>query len=144
VSSSQSYEYPIAPRSKRMAAFVIDDIVVSIFLVIIFYDQLSALKDPMALSLFLQNNLMLFMLLKLLYQTFFVWYNGMTPGKMLVKIRVIEMEGGYIPSLGTAFLRALLRMVSEMLFYVGYLMAYFNPLVQTLHDKLAKTVVVDA
>jgi len=144
VSSSQSYEYPIAPRSKRMAAFVIDDIVVSIFLVIIFYDQLSALKDPMALSLFLQNNLMLFMLLKLLYQTFFVWYNGMTPGKMLVKIRVIEMEGGYIPSLGTAFLRALLRMVSETLFYVGYLMAYFNPLVQTLHDKLAKTVVVDA
>lgn len=144
MSSSQSYEYPIAPRSKRMAAFVIDDIVVSIFLVIIFYDQLSALKDPMALSLFLQNNLMLFMLLKLLYQTFFVWYNGMTPGKMLVKIRVIEMEGGYIPSLGTAFLRALLRMVSEMLFYVGYLMAYFNPLVQTLHDKLAKTVVVDA
>ncbi len=127
-----------------MAAFVIDDIVVSIFLLIIFYDQLMGLKDPIALSLFLQNNLIVFMLLKVLYQTFFVWYNGMTPGKMLVKIRVVEMDGGYIPSFGTALLRALVRVVSESFFYLGYLLAYFNPLMQTLHDKLAKTVVVNA
>ena len=144
MSSSQPQEHQIASRSKRMAAFVIDDIVISVFFVIIFYDQLTTLKDPMALSLFLQNNLIVFLLLKVLYQTFFVWYNGMTPGKMLVKIRVVEMDGGYIPSFGTALLRALLRVVSESFFYLGYLMAYFNPLVQTLHDKLAKTVVVNA
>jgi len=145
MSSSQvEQEYQIASRGKRMAAFVIDDIVVSIFLLIIFYDQLMGLKDPIALSLFLQNNLIVFMLLKVLYQTFFVWYNGMTPGKMLVKIRVVEMDGGYIPSFGTALLRALVRVVSESFFYLGYLLAYFNPLMQTLHDKLAKTVVVNA
>ncbi len=137
-------EYQIANTRRRMGAFVIDDIMISIFLMIIFYDQLVSLKDPMALSLFLQDNLLAFMLLKTLYQTFFVWNNGMTPGKMIMKIRVVEIDGGYIPSLGTAFLRASLRIVSESLFYLGYIMAYFNPLVQTLHDKFAKTVVVNA
>ncbi len=137
-------EYQIASRRKRMGAFVIDDIVISFFLVIIFYNQLVALKDPMALSLFLQDNLIVFMLLKTLYQTFFVWYNGMTLGKMFMKIRVVEIDGGYLPSLGTAFLRAFLRIVSESFFYLGYMLAYFNPLMQTLHDKLSKTVVVNA
>ena len=67
----------------------------------------------------------------------------MTVGKMLLKIRVVEIESATTPSLSVAFIRAMLRVVSETIFYIGYLMAYFNPLAQTLHDKIAKTVVVD-
>jgi len=137
-------EFQIASTKKRLGAFVIDDIVISVFLLIIFYPQLAGIKDPMALSLFLENNFLTFIVLKILYQTFFVWQGGRTPGKMLMKIRVVEMDGGYIPSFGTAFLRASVRIISESFFYLGYVLAYFNPLVQTLHDKLAKTVVVDA
>jgi uncharacterized RDD family membrane protein YckC len=140
----QPLEFHIASTKKRLGAFVIDDIIVSIFLLVIFYSQLVELKDPMAISLFLQRNFLVFVMLKIIYQTFFVWQGGMTPGKILMKIRVVEYDGGYIPSLWTALLRAFLRIVSESLFYIGYLFAYFNPLVQTLHDKFAQTVVVDA
>jgi len=137
-------ELHIASTKKRLGAFVIDDIVISVFLLIIFFDQLISITDPMALSIFLEKNFMLFLLLKVLYQSFFVWQGGMTPGKMVMKIRVVELDTGYTPRFSKALLRALVRVLSESIFYLGYLMAYFNPLVQTLHDKLSQTVVVDA
>ena len=136
-------DYQIATTGKRLSAFFIDDIVVSIFLLVIFYNQLSSFKDPATLILFLESNFLTFLFLRVIYHTFFVWQNGMTVGKMMMKIKVVEMDTGYTPSFGVAFLRAGFRVVSETVFYLGYIMAYFNPMVQTLHDKLAKTVVVD-
>ncbi|HIP41873.1 MAG TPA: RDD family protein [Campylobacterales bacterium] len=135
--------YQIATTRKRLSAFFIDDIVVSVFLLVIFYNELSAFKDPTNLILFLESNFLTFVFLRVIYHTFFVWQNGMTIGKMMMKIRVIEMDTGYTPTFGVAFLRAGFRVVSESIFYLGYIMAYFNPMVQTLHDKLSKTVVVD-
>jgi len=40
-------------------------------------------------------------------------------------------------------LRASLRIVSEEIFYVGFIFAFFSPMAQTLHDKLSKCVVVN-
>ena len=136
-------EYQVATTRKRAIAFFIDDIIVSIFLIIIFFNQLSAIKDPTQLALFLEDNLLAFMLLRLIYQTFFVWQNGMTPGKMIVKIKVVDIDTAIPPSFLMALLRSGFRVVSESIFYIGYFMAYFNPLVQTLHDKMARTIVVD-
>ena len=136
-------EFQIATKNRRLSAFFIDDIVISLFLIVIFFDQLANIKEPIALSLFLQKNFFSFVLLRVLYHTFFVWQNGMTLGKMFLKIRVVEIESATTPSLSVAFIRAMLRVVSETIFYIGYLMAYFSPLAQTLHDKIAKTVVVD-
>jgi uncharacterized RDD family membrane protein YckC len=136
-------EYQIATTRKRAIAFFIDDIIVSIFLIVIFFNQLSAIKDPTQLALFLQDNLLAFMLLRLVYQTFFVWQNGMTPGKMFLKIKVVDIDTSIPPSFVMALLRSGFRIMSESLFYIGYLMAYFNPLVQTLHDKMARTIVVN-
>jgi uncharacterized RDD family membrane protein YckC len=136
-------EFQIATKNRRLSAFFIDDIVISLFLIVIFFDQLANIKEPIELSIFLQKNFFSFVLLRVLYHTFFIWQNGMTLGKMFLKIRVVEIESATTPSLSVAFIRAMLRVVSETIFYIGYLMAYFNPLAQTLHDKIAKTVVVD-
>jgi uncharacterized RDD family membrane protein YckC len=148
---SKISNYHIASLSKRATAYFIDDLIVSIFLFIIFYDQLMGIyqniqnnSDVMSLALFLQENTLIFILLRIVYQTFFVWQNGMTPGKMIMKIKVIEIDSGKIPSFWIALLRASIRIVSESIFYIGYVVAFFNPLVQTLHDKLARTIVVDA
>ena len=142
--------YQISSIKKRTMAYFIDDIVVSLLLFIIFYDQLLSIysqlqgsMDFMPMVHFLEQNTIVFILLRIIYQTFFVWQNGMTVGKMAVKIKVIEMNTGETPSFQIAFLRASLRIVSDSIFYLGYIFAYFNPLVQTLHDKLAKTIVVD-
>ncbi len=147
---SNSNAYQVASIGKRTIAYFIDDIVVSLFLFIIFYEQLLSIYTQMQGSMdfmpmvhFLEQNSIVFILLRIIYQTFFVWQNGMTVGKMAVKIKVIEMNTGETPSFQIAFLRASLRIVSDSIFYLGYIFAYFNPLVQTLHDKLAKTIVVD-
>jgi len=142
--------YQISSIKKRTMAYFIDDIVVSLLLFIIFYDQLLSIYsqlqgsiDFMPMVNFLEDNTIVFILLRIVYQAFFVWQNGMTLGKMIVKIKVVEIDSGEKPSLQVALLRATLRIVSDSIFYLGYILAYFNPLAQTLHDKLAKTIVVD-
>ena len=144
-------KYKISSIGRRATAYFIDDIIVSLFLFIIFYDQLLNIYlslqqnsiDLTPMATFLEKNTIVFLLLRVIYQTFFIWQSGMTPGKRLMKIKVIELETTNIPSFQVAFLRATLRIISDSIFYLGYIFAYFNPLVQTLHDKLAKTIVVD-
>jgi len=149
---SESLSLPIASSQKRITAFVIDDIVITLFFIIIFYDQFSAVfsnitvVDEAALesiNAFIAQNLLVVLSIKLIYHTVFVWQNGMTLGKYLMKIKVIDLETGNTPNFQKAFLRASVRIPSEILFYVGFLMAFFVPLKQTLHDKVSNCVVVN-
>jgi uncharacterized RDD family membrane protein YckC len=92
----------------------------------------------------LTENFLVIVTIKILYHTLFVWQNGMTLGKYLMKIKVVVRQTGEIPPLHIALARASLRIVSETFFYLGFAMAFFNPMVQTLHDKLTGCVVIDA
>ncbi|GIU00785.1 hypothetical protein TSL6_12910 [Sulfurovum sp. TSL6] len=149
---SDSLSLPIASIQKRITSFVIDDIVITLFFIIIFYDQFSAVfsnitvVDEAALesiNTFIAQNLLVVLSIKLIYHTVLVWQNGMTLGKYLMKIKVIDLETGNTPDFQKAFLRASVRIPSEVLFYLGFLMAFFVPLRQTLHDKLSNCVVVN-
>jgi uncharacterized RDD family membrane protein YckC len=149
-SNSDIKKYHIASRGDRLKAYLIDDTIVSLFLFAIFYNQFMQIfetykdtKDLLPLALFLEQNSLTFILLRVVYQTFFVWQYGATPGKMMTHIKIIELDRLSKPSFKTALLRAIFRVFSDMIFYIGYLVAFFNPLNQTLHDKLAKTIVVD-
>jgi uncharacterized RDD family membrane protein YckC len=155
---AESISLPIATSQKRIAAFVIDDIMVALFLFVIFYDQLMVIASHLPSVLtpesieafkhemrqFSVNNLLLIVTLKVLYHTVPVWQNGTTLGKYIMKIRVIDFKTESNPSLIQAFLRALLRIGSEVFFYLGFLMAFMMPFKQTFHDKLSNCVVVDA
>lgn len=148
----------IASTRKRALAFIIDDMVMIFLLVVIFYDQLVAISSqlpqvltPQALEVFQQDlntfladNLLLILSLKVLYHSVLVWQNGMTLGKYVMKIKVLNMNSATYPSFAQAVLRAMLRIASEVFFYLGFLLAYFTPLRQTFHDKLSSCVVVDA
>lgn len=139
--------YPIASMSKRAWAFFIDDLVISLLFFIIFFEQIMSLADGAEvekLAQFLNDNFLILIILKIIYQTLFIWQTGATAGKMTMKIKVIEINSSQIPSFRVAFLRAVGRIISESVFYVGYILAYFNPLTQTLHDKMAKSIVVNA
>ena len=149
---SGSLSLPIASSQKRITSFIIDDIVITLFFIIIFYDQFSTVfsnitvVDEAALesiNAFISQNLLVVLAIKLIYHTVLVWQNGMTLGKYLMKIKVIDLETGNTPSFQKAFLRASVRIPSEVLFYLGFLMAFFVPLRQTLHDKLSNCVVVN-
>lgn len=144
---------PIASTSKRITSFVIDDLVVTLFFMIIFSGQISALfssvteineEAMLLMNTFVADNILIIFAIKILYHTVLVWQNGMTLGKYIMKIRVVDLESGYTPNLMQAFLRASVRIVSETFFYLGFIMAFFSPLRQTLHDKISKCVVIYA
>ncbi len=155
---AESTSLPIASIQKRISAFVIDDIMVALFFLIIFYDQLLAIASHTSgmmsaeeitliqaqLRQFSVDNLLIMLSIKVLYHAIPVWQNGMTLGKYIMKIRVVDLKTGDRPSFVQAFLRALLRIGSEIFFYLGFMMAFMMPLNQTFHDKFSNCVVIDA
>ncbi|TET87931.1 MAG: RDD family protein [Sulfurovum sp.] len=155
---AESISLPITNVQKRISAFVIDDLMIALFFLIIFYDQLLVIASHTSgmmsaeeitliqaeLRQFSVDNLLVMLSIKILYHTVPVWQNGTTLGKYIMKIRVIDLKTGTRPSLVQAFLRALLRIGSEIFFYLGFIMAFMMPLRQTFHDKLSNCVVVDA
>lgn len=67
-----------------------------------------------------------------------------TPGKMLIKARIVDAATGGKPSPGQLILRYIGYLISSMPICLGFLWAAFDPKKQGWHDKLAKTVVVYA
>ena len=134
----------LAPLSKRIFSFVVDDMVVSLLFVVIFYEQIAALGSPEALQIFLQRNLWVLLVLKVVYHTFFTAYNGMTFGKYLARIRAVSIEDGTLLNYPRALLRSVVRILDEMFFYLGFLPAFLTPMRQTIHDRLSGCVVVHA
>jgi uncharacterized RDD family membrane protein YckC len=63
---------------------------------------------------------------------------------MAMKIKIVDQEYFDIPSWGASTIRAVMRVVSEILFYFGFVVALFSPLKLTWHDRFARTLVVDA
>ncbi len=76
------------------------------------------------------------------YSVFFTGYCGQTPGKMVVRIKVIRTSGAEI-SYGRAFLREVPgKFLSGLILGIGYLMVAFDDRKQGLHDRIADTYVV--
>jgi len=67
-------------------------------------------------------------------------YQG-TVGKLVMGIKVTDMNGERI-SFGKGVLRAIGRVISGMILFIGYLMAAFTERKQALHDMLAGTLVL--
>jgi len=134
----------LATINRRAVAFMLDDFIVSLLFIIIFYEQISSFADVQSAILFIQTNVIYLLLLKVIYHTFFIGYNGKTPAKALLKIKVVDEESLELIDYGRAFIRAILRAVGEMFFYITFLPAFFSEKRQTLHDKIAKSIVINA
>jgi len=67
---------------------------------------------------------------------------GATLGKMLLRLRVVKIDGSPI-SWSQSFIRNLLRIIDGLFYYlVGAILVWNSPLRQRLGDRAAKTVVV--
>ena len=69
------------------------------------------------------------------------YWNGQTIGKKAMGIRVVS-SGGAPVSVGMAFVRSVMKLVSGMALLLGYLWMLWDPNKQTWHDKVAQTYVV--
>ena len=80
---------------------------------------------------------------------YLVWFltllrNGLTPGKKLLGLQVVQHQSGNTPGFATMFLREIVgRFLSGLFLGLGYFWALFDKNGQAWHDKLAGTVVLD-
>ncbi|NWF68029.1 MAG: RDD family protein [Chloroflexi bacterium] len=83
-------------------------------------------------------------LLSVAYNGFF-WtrYNGQTPGKMLLRIRVVKKDGGSL-TWADAIIRVAGYFINTAVFLIGWIWAFIDADRQGWHDKLAGTYVVQA
>jgi len=134
----------LASIAKRATAFVIDELLLSLLVIIALWDQFENAKDMQELIYVTNSFVLEYMFLKIIYQAFFVMQYGASIGKLMMKIKVIEIRTLTSPNVLSSLNRAIFRILSEMFFYLGFLWGMMQTERQTWHDKTAKTLVVNA
>ena len=123
---------PYASIGKRFVALFIDGLIIGVAAGILSW-VLPAFLESLA-----------GLLLGIGYETWMLTNrNGQTIGKQVMNLRVVTEDGGAVTQ-NVALTRACMRIVSGMALFIGYLWAFFDDRRQTWHDKVAKTLVVDA
>lgn len=122
---------PRANFGQRLGALLVDAIILAIPQLILF-----AILDPVVAYL-------IALVLGIAYFAYFEGSaSGQTPGKKVLKIRVIDFNAGGPIGMGRALIRYVARIVSSLPCLLGYLWMLWDREKQTWHDKLASTVVV--
>jgi len=78
----------------------------------------------------------------LYFSVFVAWFNGQTIGKMLLRIRVVKIDGREI-SLWESFGRYGGYSAGLATGLTGFLQVLWDPNRQAIHDKISETVVID-
>lgn len=136
-------EFTLASIQKRSMAFFIDEMLLSLLLMLSLWDSFANATNIEEIIALTNSFVLEYMAVKIIYQTFFVMQYGATLGKLAMKIKVIEIRTLENPTLVSSFNRAVFRIISEMIFYLGFLWGMFDPTRQTWHDKTARTLVVN-
>jgi len=137
-------ELQLASITKRATAFFLDELLLSLLLVVALWDAFASVENTLELVALSQQFTLEYITLKIVYQTFFVMMYGATLGKMMMRIRIVELPDLEKPSFISSLNRAIIRIVSEMLFYLGFLWGMMDPLRRTWHDLSAKTLVIES
>jgi len=144
---SRQFRSPIA--IDRLAAFAIDGFCFSFFAFLF----LAPLKRNLMIARVLEREedfifgytlaLVLLFALALLYQTIFLVWKGATPGKLILKLRVVNVWGDQESlSLTTAFVRSLGWCLSALFLFLPHFEIYTNGRRRPFYDRLADTEVV--
>lgn len=124
-------------------AFFIDEMLLSFLLIVALWESFASASNTEEIINITNSFVLEYMALKIVYQAFFVLQYGASIGKIIMKIRVIEIKTLQSPNVVVSLNRAIFRVISEMLFYLGFLWGMMDPSRQTWHDKTAKTLVIN-
>lgn len=129
---------------QRAAAFGIDELLLSVIMIVILWDAIAQAHTIEAMIAVTNSFLLEYMAIKIIYHTFFTMQYGASIGKIVMKIRIIEISTLSNPSFLSAFNRSVFRVVSELLFYLGFVWAMLDPYRRSWHDRTARTLVINA
>ena len=134
----------LASMKKRALAFFIDEMILAFLFLIIIYDQVAAVSEPDALVALINSFTLEYLVIKVLYQTFFVYQYSATLGKIFMKIQIVDVQTFQKPIFASALNRGVFRIISEMVFYLGFVWAFYRKNRESWHDLTARTLVVNA
>ncbi len=153
-SQTTSHIYTYATFLQRFGATLIDLVLLGVFVFLmtvipsIIFVLLSALvfKSDQASSIFGLVQIALQLLtyiLCIIYPIYFTGKTGQTLGKKALHIKVVQLSTGEHPSFVQAFVREIIgKIISQLIFGLGYLWPLWDEKKQAIHDKIAGTIVV--
>ena len=130
----------------RLVAYIIDAIILAIVAWIIQVIFVMPAMNPNAgggAAAMAAIGYILLLIWTLGYLIFFWTRSGATPGKMIMGLKVVTVDGGKL-SVGKAVLRIIGYVVSGIIVYLGFLWIIWDKDKQGWHDKIAGTYVVKA
>lgn len=134
----------------RLAAWVVDlaflflaTIALALVVLITIYlgGRLGGEINDQVMALAGYSSAVIVTLSGVMYFTIFVGSCGQTPGKMLFRLKVVQVDGQAV-TYGRALLRSLCWILSLLLFGIGFLMIACTRQKRGLHDMLAGTSVI--
>lgn len=140
---------PLAPFWRRGIALAMDFLIAGTLFMLIVYPislllfRLKVIQPEEELILkmnFFQNWYSIIWLV-LYFGLATYWSNGKTPGKALVKIRIVSLVHERI-GLWHSIERALGYGASALEFGFGFIQYFIHPNKRTVHDRIAETIVV--
>ena len=133
----------LASIQKRATAYFIDELLISLVLILSLWDSISQNLTTEEIIVLTNTFIIEFMIIKIGYQAFFTMQFGASIGKLLMKIKVVEIKTLDNPNVIVALNRGIFRVISEMFLYLGFLWGMLDKSSQTWHDKTSKTMVVN-
>jgi len=131
---------------RRFAAWIIDAIILGALFPVIFlityyvYYETSPGRyldfEPLGTGIFY------WLCFGIIYFIGFWAWRGQTPGKMILKIKIVKSDGSPI-DIGRAILRYIGYLVSTVIAFIGHFIIIWDRKKQGLHDKIAGTYVVN-
>jgi uncharacterized RDD family membrane protein YckC len=127
----------------RFAAIILDGIILNvIFAILAGIAYLAGFFRPATSAGWQLGAIYLVLFgVSLAYDIYFLTQKGATPGKMAMGLKVITANGGPITA-GRAIGRYFARLVSQIILYIGFIMAGFDDEKRALHDRLCDTRVI--
>jgi uncharacterized RDD family membrane protein YckC len=123
----------------RAAATIIDSI---LFTTLSYLISVAFEFTSLGVWLLILFQWVLIMVVSFLYETILTWKFGGTVGKLLLRMHVVDEKGKPI-TYGASVIRYFSKFVSSLILMIGYMMAGWDARKQALHDKFAKTLVMD-
>ena len=136
-------ELKVASITKRAIAMMIDDFLISFIIVFAFFSQFSNIKTYEELLILTDKLLLFILIIYTLYHWIFIALYGKTIGKMVTKIRVVDIKTLDNPSWGKSLIRSIMRNFDVMFFYLGMAYAIVDPLNRAIHDIVGYDVVIE-
>lgn len=153
----EGVEYTIASPGKRILAYIVDSVFMSIASIIVLFgigqgDGLSVIAEYSGGDIeqivdnivpIVQTLTFIQLILGILYfGVFQAMSNGATLGKKLFHIRIVCMDGSEFTFLNSIF-RYIVNAISMQLCFLLAIVMFFTTYKQALHDMAVKTVVVN-